>query len=1167
MLECWTSSCHAHSTADGGAAAQQSQGSGLDSFQCRLCWQRAPLTALSDVCHVCLVCGPCAEAHVSAHLSREAASLLRNGATPTPPQVAQGWHGQQAAAVATAAAAAGAGSGQAQARACQPSFAKGDAVTYLDRERGPVPATVVDVDWSAQPPQYGVLLPGAAAPRYTERERLQPRQPGPSFAKGDAVSYLDRERGPVSATVVDIDRSVDPPQYGVLLTGQSDPRYTERERLQPRQPEPAFAKGDAVSYLDRERGPVSATVVDIDQSVDPPQYGVLLTGHSDPRYTECERLQPRQPEPAFAKGDAVSYLDRERGPVSATVVDIDRSVDPPQYGVLLTGHSDPRYTERERLKRRQPDPSYALGDEVVYLDRERGPVHAVVVDVDRSVHPPQYGVVFRQAGGAGVGAPMATPASTPRYTEPERLRPAGSWDCRPEPNVRSPCCDCRLSLAQLQAVSATAYRTWESACTQLWLDTNGAIRCPAPGCGAFILRERAATNAHTRGRSSSGGGGGGSSGGGGPAADAHKAAHRFRCALCSASFCDACRSVPYHGGLSCSDAARPECLYCGDKVLSSPPELGPSAQSDEFQPPLDFGAAPAGCSSSGSNMGGAQMSAGVGAGTHALRGMLRRLDVDATWCLEATDLRALALHVGTRMCDSPECRAKLSGACTRPLRCGHFCCGVRGEAECPPCIWCPPRQSHPGGVDSVDGAGGSRRGGGGGCATMGGVSRGGYDVDSDDAPACAICLEPVCRAPAVKLPCGASHLVHASCAAERLERGYPGPQVSFGYLFCSLCACEGGGARGNVQVATAPSHLDLPALQGPQLSAALALRVEVSRLARARLLQDADARSDSELQPGGSYDGRPADFALLRYAFYECAVCSQPYHGGARACAAAGAPVDRKELVCGGCAARANGGGDGTCVRHGSAFIEWKCRYCCSPASWFCWGTTHMCNGCHEAPARRTSPPACNGRDCSLPMALPHPPPGAEACLGRRVAVPVAARRPCIGAVCAPARPAMARRAVVARADKGKPEPEASQTKSDSVAAKSEGEETTLKYGLEAGLYKTLTGKEMEGMSKTDQAKGLLAQYGSAYLITSISLAIVSFSFCYLAVDSGVDVGALLTKVGINVSSTSENVGTFAIAYAAHKALSPIRFPPTVALTPIVAKWTGGKKAEEPPSQ
>jgi len=58
-------------------------------------------------------------------------------------------------------------------------------------------------------------------------------------------------------------------------------------------------------------------------------------------------------------------------------------------------------------------------------------------------------------------------------------------------------------------------------------------------------------------------------------------------------------------------------------------------------------------------------------------------------------------------------------------------------------------------------------------------------------------------------------------------------------------------------------------------------------------------------------------------------------------------------------------------------------------------------------------------------------------------------------------------------------------------------------------------------------------------------------------------VGALLASIGLQVSDTSEKVGTFAIAYAAHKALSPVRFPPTVALTPVVAKWLGKKKAEE----
>ena len=51
------------------------------------------------------------------------------------------------------------------------------------------------------------------------------------------------------------------------------------------------------------------------------------------------------------------------------------------------------------------------------------------------------------------------------------------------------------------------------------------------------------------------------------------------------------------------------------------------------------------------------------------------------------------------------------------------------------------------------------------------------------------------------------------------------------------------------------------------------------------------------------------------------------------------------------------------------------------------------------------------------------------------------------------------------------------------------------------------------------QAKQLLARYGSAYLVTSISFAIVSMAACYMAVDSGVDVTTLLGKLGIQVST------------------------------------------------
>ena len=82
-------------------------------------------------------------------------------------------------------------------------------------------------------------------------------------------------------------------------------------------------------------------------------------------------------------------------------------------------------------------------------------------------------------------------------------------------------------------------------------------------------------------------------------------------------------------------------------------------------------------------------------------------------------------------------------------------------------------------------------------------------------------------------------------------------------------------------------------------------------------------------------------------------------------------------------------------------------------------------------------------------------------------------------------------------------------------------EETTEKYGLEAGLFQSM--KSGDGGAS---AKDLLAKYGVAYLATSIPLAAVSFGLCYLLVDNGVDVAGLLSNVGINVGESGEKAGT-----------------------------------------
>lgn len=59
--------------------------------------------------------------------------------------------------------------------------------------------------------------------------------------------------------------------------------------------------------------------------------------------------------------------------------------------------------------------------------------------------------------------------------------------------------------------------------------------------------------------------------------------------------------------------------------------------------------------------------------------------------------------------------------------------------------------------------------------------------------------------------------------------------------------------------------------------------------------------------------------------------------------------------------------------------------------------------------------------------------------------------------------------------------------------------------------------------SRGDQTKELLAKYGGAYLATSITLSLISFSLCYVLIAAGVDVQALLQKV---TTTTKESLSS-----------------------------------------
>lgn len=109
---------------------------------------------------------------------------------------------------------------------------------------------------------------------------------------------------------------------------------------------------------------------------------------------------------------------------------------------------------------------------------------------------------------------------------------------------------------------------------------------------------------------------------------------------------------------------------------------------------------------------------------------------------------------------------------------------------------------------------------------------------------------------------------------------------------------------------------------------------------------------------------------------------------------------------------------------------------------------------------------------------------------------------------------------------------------------------------------------------KETTAKELAQLYGGSYLGTSILLSIVSYIVLYFMIAAGVDVRGLVNAFGDLLAQTpigrpsvldniSDTASTATLAYIAHKATSPLRFPLTVAATPVMARAFSTKKGHE----
>ena len=109
--------------------------------------------------------------------------------------------------------------------------------------------------------------------------------------------------------------------------------------------------------------------------------------------------------------------------------------------------------------------------------------------------------------------------------------------------------------------------------------------------------------------------------------------------------------------------------------------------------------------------------------------------------------------------------------------------------------------------------------------------------------------------------------------------------------------------------------------------------------------------------------------------------------------------INPKERLCSGCGVPQNF--ETKCDKHGEEYIQWKCQFCCSLATFFCFGTTHFCESCHckayelsnrekgklvQCPCKSNlqthEPESIKGAGGACPLGANHPPHGEEYCLG-----------------------------------------------------------------------------------------------------------------------------------------------------------------------------------------
>ncbi|KAL4472349.1 hypothetical protein ABPG72_002832 [Tetrahymena utriculariae] len=293
------------------------------------------------------------------------------------------------------------------------------------------------------------------------------------------------------------------------------------------------------------------------------------------------------------------------------------------------------------------------------------------------------------------------------------------------------------------------------------------------------------------------------------------------------------------------------------------------------------------------------------------------------------------------ICNSKECSLKLKNACNQVLNCGHPCCGIKNELKCLPCLFEKCAQDN---------------------QSLKGVTGEEY---------CNICfIEGLINAPVMRSKCG--HIFHYSCLKKRLEVKWLSPRIVFNFCLCPLC-------KQWMELAPDSDLYDM-------IEDNRKLFNTIKDKSIKRLKHEGREKDEKLIKKESPYFEKPVEYAMAIYSYYMCYKCKAPYFGGLKDCERAlnddKKDFQPKDLICPNCCEIPVE----KCKQHGTEFIEFKCRYCCSIAVWFCFGTTHFCEPCHNnvnnlQRMKSKDYPVCKGKK-GCPFQGEHNPNGQETPLG-----------------------------------------------------------------------------------------------------------------------------------------------------------------------------------------